>query len=245
MLEQAIAAMTDALGEMSVGDSEEWRRKANIIGDFATAVSDAVLARAGIEKEGGDSPWNFNRLVGHMAGYPDEEGPPGCLYIALDLNNVPAGLDAIGFPRQTCLVFCEGNVVEWSERGDHNRAIRSMSYEEAARYVVLWLAEKLIQIIRRNRWDRVSTLPTLWDRLAVLAADLREPRQRTYRLVFHNVGPDGDDDIKNVLEAELGQPAQIVDWHVEHEVNYKDHVPGGSVPMPQRERIVLVTYVEL
>jgi hypothetical protein len=49
--------------------------------------------------------------------------------------------------------------------------------------VILWLAEKILQIIRKNEWDRIKELPDLYDRLATFwtPVDVRQ----SYILLTH------------------------------------------------------------
>lgn len=129
---------------------------------FSEEVSHEVLRRAGFVSPHELQPNQLAlRLDGVAENAPDDmlEGSN-----ILELYNVPASLDAVHAPKMAhAFVFCAARVLDWDD--EKERARRVMTYEEAARFILFWFAEKILQIIRKNEWDRVRTLPDLFDRL--------------------------------------------------------------------------------
>ncbi len=167
-LQTAIDALLTAFSEVPKDNSAS-RRKADILSNFAERFSEEVLQRAGLNKE--DRVFGHNLLAIAHPEFVNEASPPdsfGCL----DLYNAPSTLDATVDPH-IAHTFVYGNerVLEWNNK--QGTIHRTLTYDETARLVVFWLAEKVLQILKKNEWDRVNRLPDLFDRLMRL--DISEP----------------------------------------------------------------------
>ena len=159
----AIDALTIALKQVP-SDSAEFKNKAKIICSFACRTSEEVLVRVGFGAE--DTDAKYNTQIAVLADRPDD-GPPDMLDIeTLQLQSVPTSLATTTETPKTAheFVFCKSRVVEWDSQRNH--VFRVLTYEETARFTIFWLAEKILQIVRKNNWDRVAQLPDLYDRLA-------------------------------------------------------------------------------
>lgn len=253
MLQKAIRELTGL-----IETTEDWEAKAKVICDFACAVSDAMLERAG-------RPWPDDSVdpVKHddmitaagenqLAEVPGDdvlggEDPPG-YFKELRLFDPSPQLHHHLLGNQSATwkpyLFAEGHVAEYDSNGKGEyRPTRTMSYEEFARFVVLHMMRKLVQIMYRQRWDHVAQLPSLFDRLATLTTELNEPEELRYRLVLHNMRPN-DDHIAAMLSEELSRGVQVKEWVVECNIDRQDLTPKRSGPR-QNTMIVMVTYTEL
>jgi len=170
MTQQAVTELCELM-KPHVWEEADSRRRADAIVSFACSVSEEVLKRAGITK---DLPgWRFyllaiasDQLAERPEDYVGASNPSGQgrLLMSLNLYSVPSDLSVYRGPGVAhTLIFCCDRVLFWDS--PHDRPFCSKSYEDAARFVIFWLAEKILQIIRKNNWDRVSELPDLFDRL--------------------------------------------------------------------------------
>lgn len=151
---------------------EDWSAKASIIIEFAERVGAQLLEDAGFQRN--SACWGTNQLAESFR-IDDEEDHERLgdirhteglwlLRLRSDLSHTEDDEPQVDH----ALYFCYGRVVELNWKT--NSVMQVMSYEEAARFVVFWLAGKILEIIRKNQWDRVSRLPDLFDRLARLIA---------------------------------------------------------------------------
>ena len=156
MLNATISEMIGHLGSCA----DDCEKQANIIIDFALDLSKLILAKAGIKAESS----NWNDLARDFSDDPPEESPDDC-FASLWLMRVSASLTNKENDRhkEFELLFGMNRVLDWNTKT--NKANRIMTYEETARFVILWFAERIVQIIRKNHWDGISTLPDLFDRL--------------------------------------------------------------------------------
>lgn len=160
----AVDALCGAL-QNEPQDEEQWRKKAKVICDFAENVSREVLKRAGFaDSSPQNDAWLSNLLTQTVDDVPD--GAPQDAFAELFLCSVRATLtskdnEAAQNPECT-LLFGNGRAMILN--GSKVQSV--LNYEETARFVIFWLAEKILQIIRKNKWDRISQLPDLFDRLA-------------------------------------------------------------------------------
>jgi hypothetical protein len=167
MIQIAIDNLCAALGSAPQA-SDSFVEKAEILHDFAIKVSEEVLRRAGIDKVKNEDLWENNQLV-VQAGIPDSGAPPDALF-SLYLQGVPSTLTGTydSFSLAHDLVCCDDRVLLW-KNGDNGKFTKIFTYEEAARFLIFWLAEKILQIIRKNEWDRMKEMPDLFDRLMKFA----------------------------------------------------------------------------
>ncbi len=70
-----------------------------------------------------------------------------------------------------------------------------------------------------------------------------EGKLRKYRLVIHNLSP-SDELVREMVNEELGDGAEVVEWEIEDSRHYKKRVAGGAAPMPQRDTYVTLRYRE-
>ncbi len=176
-LQAAVNGLTALLGT----PSGSWETKAEIICEFVEAVSRAVLVRCGLDPEDRYN-WIAEPLAhgGKFGGRDlahewDGGDRPGLADLTHEicLINVPATLSLTpddSPPVVHYLLFGEGRVVDWDTK--YMRPHRIMTYEEAVRLIVFWLAEKILKFTRKNNWDRVRQLPDLYDRLTAVTAGL-------------------------------------------------------------------------
>lgn len=140
------------------------RHKAEVIVHFAEEVSKEILRKAGLPEEMRDA----NMLVFVLDDLP--EYTPGSGWGNIFLLNVPSDLSwkesDEGYPlvAHNLVFMCDGRVLDWDEK--NHRPRKTMSYEDAARLVVLWLEEKILQILRKNRWDKVKDVVDIYDRMS-------------------------------------------------------------------------------
>jgi hypothetical protein len=180
MVGKAVEELCGIINRVPQGD-EEWQRKAEIIGEFADRVSDYVLKKAGFNKKStrNQDLWSANSIAKSQI---DPEAMPDDCFTVLWLCNVPASFttnrDYFNIAHE--IAFCSKRVllVESDYTDDSCKILKVMTYEEAARFVIFWLAEKILQIIRKNNWDRVKELPDLFDRLATFFVAEPQPTQR-------------------------------------------------------------------
>lgn len=190
-LTEMVRQLTSAVGSSNSSDTD----KSRTLIAFVEEVAEQVLLRAGFVKpkmvvvnnvhqmDRPLDPWLGNRIAS-TAELP-EDGPDDMLegVPSLWLENVPTALDAhcVMESKVHEFVFCTNRVIEWDS--EHARVRRVMTYEEVARFVILWLAEKILQIIRKNEWDRIKELPDLYDRLATFwtPVDVRQ----SYIILVH------------------------------------------------------------
>jgi hypothetical protein len=181
---------------VAIGSETEDLAKARKLIEFGEKVSEEVLIRAGFMKLTLKSDWlpdresfDANQLA-QALDLPDYAPDDYIHRQTLTLYHVPTALNArnhdVGtksIPIASEFIFCKRRVIV----GDGIKVRQVMTYEEVARYIVFWFAEKILQIIRKNEWDRMRTMPDLYDRLA----ELWTPKQ--YGFVLVNVFPDDDD----------------------------------------------------
>jgi hypothetical protein len=168
-------AVRSLCGIMRERSSDDCYVKAEAICRFATQASRAVLERAGVDFRKDPKRWSQNQLAD--AEPRDCDTPYDSDFLAtLFLNKVPSTLDRkidrclpqdpAKLSEHIFLFKRDGRVHEMDLKTDKTR--RVLTYEETARFVVFWFAERIIQITRKNEWDRVRELPDLFDRLASL-----------------------------------------------------------------------------
>ena len=195
--------------------------KARVICEFADKVSDEVLHRAGyvwpedFDDTAGRDMWNANEIAVDLEGDVCEDAPLDC-FRSLLLPNVPATLTAREHPNEaTELLFGKGRVLDWNKK--YHRPNRVMSYEEAARFVVFALAEKILQIIRKNEWDQMRRMVDLYDRLAHVWTHKQQG------FVFLQIIPDesGDDEesyyeqyVGTIFASNIHEAANITGFQV-------------------------------
>mgnify|MGYP001596821738 FL=1 len=184
----------------AIGSQSEDLAKARKLIDFGEKVSEEILIRAGFTKPvlhkedwvPDRESFDANQLANSL-DLPEYTPDDHILSQTLTLYNVPTALNVrnrdVGtktIPIASEFIFCKRRVIV----GDGVKVRQVMTYEEAARYIVFWFAEKILQIIRKNEWDRMRSMPDLYDRLA----ELWTPRQQSFVLV--QVNPDEDDEEK-------------------------------------------------
>lgn len=162
MIENAMKALLGAIREQA---PEDWKGKAEIIGEFATGLSEMIADRLGMDADDLKFAWAIDE---GPDGWKDllDNRPPDILF-ELQLSRVSSSL-VVDQDSEIMLLFCKGRVLDRTIGTGKNR--RVMTYEETARFVLFWFAEKLIQIIRKNHYDRVEKLPNLLDRLLEIVA---------------------------------------------------------------------------
>lgn len=209
MVAKAVEALCKELGEIGSDEVVAAKLKSTILKEFAEQVSDEVLRRAGMA---GSEMGELNRLITIDGDPPFEDAVPdddnylGCIW----LHDVPSALnqrhDGADFPQE--LVCVTGGVQLWirSRNRDTDKKLNKvMSYEEAARFLIFWLAEKILQIIRKNKWDRVEQLPDLFDQLAGLFQS-KQPRDEVDTIIDNAITQ-----IDSAM-ATVTQHAGTVDW---------------------------------
>jgi hypothetical protein len=181
----------------AISVESEDEKKGELLTSFTEKLSEQILLRAGLTKDSED--WEAN-LLALALDPPDYYAPDDYLPIqALTCYNVPTALNArsrdVGTkPMAQEFIFCRKRVV----MGDGTKIRQVLTYEETARFLVFWFAEKIMQIIRKNQWDRMQHMPELFDRLA----EFWTPPQQAFVLV--QVIPDADDpdkygDVENYI----------------------------------------------
>jgi len=171
-----VSAVSSLLRIMRESTDGDWEHKAHAIWGFALRTSEAILDRAGFDPLD-IKLWQANQLA--EAEPRDGDDDRESSFIAtLWLTRVPSTLDAVPLSDtatydakaiEHTFLFLKGGRVE--ERDPKTRRVRRvLTYEETARFVVFWFAERIIQIIRKNEWDRVRELPDLFDRITSLIA---------------------------------------------------------------------------
>ncbi len=182
--------LTSGMGTSQEGSFQESGNqiRAEKIILFAEWVSKQVLLLAGfiepkmVVKDGVHQmdrpydPWARNQMAS-TAERPEDVPEDALKTASLQLHNIPTSLDAThDSPLAHEFVFCKRRVLEWD--GKRDRAHRVLTYEETARFVLFWLAEKILQITRKNEWDRVQKMTDLYERLHdVIFAPEEEPLQ--------------------------------------------------------------------
>ncbi len=169
----AVKWLVPQVSVATISDEE----KARVIVEFGNRLAEEVLLRAGytdpdvgpVDDVDAREKWNSNLIFYDLEGDMPGDGYPSDCFHEIWLQNIPATLDIVGGedpPIAHRLMFGKGRVVEWNNK--RNRIQRVMTYEEAARYVILWSAEKILQITRKNRWDEPQMLSTLelFDRMS-------------------------------------------------------------------------------
>lgn len=160
--------LTKLCEEISTPNELTNRQKALKIIAFAEAASDQILLRAGFPRSSKD--WEANSIaisLDRPSYSPDDELDIN----ALALYKVPATLNAradqVGTDELDTaheFVFCKTRVI----MGDGVKLRTVFTYEEAARFILYWIMEKILQIGRKNNWDRLAQMPNLFDRMATL-----------------------------------------------------------------------------
>lgn len=153
--------------------NEASRHKAKILQDFATKVSEEILRRAGFDEKDSEQ-WRSN-LLAIVAGIPYTDVPQDTIgRCGLFLRNLPSSLTGEdgNISLAHALVFGNNRVIELNDKTGKPR--RVMSYEETARFLVFWLQIKILEISRKNNWDRISGLPDLYDRIEAMTASLTQ-----------------------------------------------------------------------
>lgn len=170
-LQDVIESMTSII---KTAPEEDWREKAKIICEFAQGVSNEVIKSTGyketIENTTGDE------LI-HVINYyaEDNEGMiadlPDDIFAEMIFSDVPPQLDVDEYARDYVKTsnygFGKGRVLAFDYSDDEcgYKTKKVMSYNEAVREIIFWLEEKILQIIKANHWDRVSSLVDLYDRM--------------------------------------------------------------------------------
>ncbi len=170
-LHDIVAGMFEII-QRHPGTQDVWKTKAGYVCDFSEHVAEELLNRLGFKDENSDDDgydiYHANLIAKQVD--PPHEAPPDC-FTSLWLLNVRADLtepaDADP-PIAHEFAFGDGRVISFTKK---KRIERVMSYEEAARFIILWLMEKLLQIMRKNHWDRIDKLPDLFDRLAAFTTE--------------------------------------------------------------------------
>lgn len=143
-------------------NTDVWNKKAAILCNFAESVAKQVLDKAGFK--GAFDQRSANMIAKEID--PDDEAPSDC-FSSLWLLSIKSDLTELTDadpPVMHEFVFGTERVLLYNTKTKKLESV--MTYEEAARFVILWLLEKLLQIMRENRWDRIEQLPDLFDRLA-------------------------------------------------------------------------------
>lgn len=176
MINQTISYLISELRSIPKDTSavERSKHKANIILEFAEKASKRILKEADFEYDDDEGDILYANMMAH--GTAIEGVPDDCFTVndtSLFLKKVPPLLDATDFDASLSksnllheLVFGIDRVLDWD--GENYKIKRIMSYEEAARLIIFFLAENILNIMRENKWDRIEKLPDLYDRLAGL-----------------------------------------------------------------------------
>lgn len=153
---------------------ERSKRKVNIILEFAEKASKRILKEADFEYDDDEGDVFYANMMAH--GIATDGVPDDCFEVSdtsLYLKKVSPFLNATDYDASFSesnklheLVFGIDRVLDWD--GKNYKIIRVMSYEEAARLVIFFFAENILNIMRENKWDRIEKLPDLYDRLASL-----------------------------------------------------------------------------
>ena len=164
---------------------DDWQAKAKIVCDFATAVGKEMMRRCGFDVAQEREDWKENVPIQDFSDDTDPDAPED-VFAELWIVDVPATLTLTVEEMEThpdahikCkLLFGRGRVLEGKRIGigreEKLKIQRVMTYDEAARYVIFWIAEKMLQVMRKNNWDRVQHLPDLYDRLVAITVELGE-----------------------------------------------------------------------
>lgn len=196
MVQNAIKELC-ALIPSSGSETKKWENAAQAICRFAQTVSDSVLLRAGFHRT--HPHWSCNSLVLAKGENGDilnrVNSNTGMLLMLNKIRTDLAATQPVGDYEEHAFYFRIGKVVEWDSRND--RQHRVLSYEEAARFIIFWLAEKILQICRKNEWDRIKNLPNLFDLLGKFVTSDSVPlpgNQNAYLLhlmeIFEFEGPE-------------------------------------------------------
>lgn len=148
-------------------------KKAEILCRFAQSVETDVLQRAHLT----DEQRRANSFVCWTVIERDEYRVPNqCCDDELLLTNPRSDLSCSWESPQKddpdyCFYFCYDSVAEYDVV--KKRIRRTMSYDEMARFIIFWFEEKILQILRKNRWDKVSGLVDLYDRMSFYLNEAR------------------------------------------------------------------------
>jgi hypothetical protein len=222
VLIKAVEALLSVLRiDPETGTEPSSTRKAKTICNFAENISDQILLRSGFERRV-DNKWIANQLVEVFDASDSREGYPGDYIQEMYLYRISSSLTSSNTDRgngEHLLIFGNERALEWNPKTDKPHQI--MTYEEAARFVIFWLAEKILQIIRKNHWDRVSTLPSLYDRLSSL---LLESPQKSHIFVLSRVYSDSWDTRGYVTASSIEEAAKKLASDFEIEDRAEDEI---------------------
>lgn len=185
-LQRALSALVG-----SVFAEEGCEEKAKMLARFAQDASEMALDAFGLRKDSSERLDNqFVYDFGHDLGIDWGDAFPADGFYSLGLCNVLPHLDNDSnhcgpMSLSYDLLFGDGRVhlFDLSEVRDsssaHDNAMgtnrgkftRMMSYEAAAVFVVCWLAEQLLSLVRNNPWGKVKDMPAIFNRLMTTLND--------------------------------------------------------------------------
>lgn len=158
--------INDLLDTMSIEKpSQNWQAKAKILCDFAENAASETLKRANLTLETGinQDPWHSNLFAFFREGFLPGAAPSesyGSLVLA-DIS--PTFSQAKPSQPAYLIVFLPGSIQIYKPP---ETLLRTTTYDDAARFVVFWIEEKLLQILQANEWDKISDLVDLYDRMS-------------------------------------------------------------------------------